>query len=310
MREQMFRALAAGILVPAAMWGQIGNIVVTNAASFRVGVPQPGSIGTVFCTGLSVNGIVSATGAPLPFSLAGVTVSIGGAPAPLFAVADLGGYQQVNFQVPLEAQFTAGYYSEVSGSTQVVVSQNGVQGSATVPVDTTTPGEFFRLGSTQYGVFQHVDYSLVTEESPALPGEIIIAYLTGLQTATPAVPTGQPAPADPLSVECDRTPTLSVNRHNLQLGPTSIYDPYNVDPGCIASYTQISGPITYIGLSPTSVGLFQINFTVPASAPAGDQPLILVWRRCWRFPGGITVCNPSDQLSSQPVLLPVGLGTH
>jgi uncharacterized protein (TIGR03437 family) len=301
----MIRALAAGILVPAAIWGQIGNIVVTNAASFRAGVPQPGSVGTIFCTGLSVSGIVAADHVPLPFSLAGVTVSIGGAQAPLFAVADLGGYQQINFQVPVEAQFTAGYYSEVAGNTQVVVSQNGVQGSVAAAVDTTTPGEFFQNGG--YGIFQHVDYSLVTKENPAAPGETIIAYLTGLQTATPTVPTGQPAPTDPLAIECDRTPALSVSQHILQLGSTSIYDPYDVDPGCISSYTQISGPLSYIGLSPGSVGLFQINFMVPANAQFGDQSLSLVWRRCSPFPGGTTVCSPSDQISSQPVLLPVGV---
>jgi uncharacterized protein (TIGR03437 family) len=309
MRQRIVLALAAGIMAPVAIWAQIGNIVVTNAASFRAGVPQPGSIGTIFCTGLSVIGTVAATSVPLPFDLAGVTVSIGGAQTPLFAVADLGGYQQINFEVPLEAQFTAGYYSlEVAGSTQVVVSQNGVQGSATAAVDTATPGEFFQLGG--YGIFQHADYSLVTKESPAVPGETIIAYLTGLETATPAVPTGQPAPADPLSVECDRNPYLSVDQHNLQLGANSIEDPYAVDLGCISPYIETSGTITYVGLSPGSVGLFQIDFAVPANARSGDQPLTLVWRKCSQFPGDILLCNPTDQLSSdlssQPVLLPVG----
>ena len=55
------------------------------------GLPAAGSIGTIFCTGLSVKGVVSAAGLPLPNSLAGTTVTIGGAAAPLFAVADLGG---------------------------------------------------------------------------------------------------------------------------------------------------------------------------------------------------------------------------
>jgi len=63
------------------------STAATNGASFQSGLPEPGSIGTIFCTGLSVAGTVSASGSPLPMSLAGVSVTVGGAPAPLFAVA-------------------------------------------------------------------------------------------------------------------------------------------------------------------------------------------------------------------------------
>lgn len=215
-------------------------------------MPQRGSIGTIFCSGLTVKGVVAATSVPLPLTLAAVTVTIGGAPAPLFGVADLGGYQQINFQVPLEAQFntesqlTADGTTRYITTTQVVISQNGAQGSATAPTDPTTPGEFFRLGAT-HGVFQHADYSLVTGQSPAAPGETIIAYLTGLPIATPPVPTGQPAPADPLSVVVLGRPTFRVDQLDLQLGTIPIYN----------SNIQGLPPIPYIGLSPVSVRLYQ-----------------------------------------------------
>jgi len=75
----------------------IQNIVVTSGASFQIGLPHVGSIGTIFCTGLIVKGVIPATTVPLPFTLAGVTVTVGGARAPLFAVAALSGYQQINF---------------------------------------------------------------------------------------------------------------------------------------------------------------------------------------------------------------------
>jgi hypothetical protein len=73
MKRQRLLALAAWILLPTAMPGQIGDIVVTIAASSRVGVPPPDSIGTIFYTGLTVKGVVAAKGVPLPFSLAGGT---------------------------------------------------------------------------------------------------------------------------------------------------------------------------------------------------------------------------------------------
>src|SRR5579862_9749978 len=114
--------LAAHILFPVAVWCQIGNILVTNGASFQPGLPPNGSIATAFCTGLNVSGVVLAPGIPLPTILAGVTVTVRGVPAPLFAVADLGnGCQQINFQVPQE-------FGTYPNGMQFVVSQNEFQG--------------------------------------------------------------------------------------------------------------------------------------------------------------------------------------
>ena len=195
MNKKPLVRLAAGFLLPIAGWAQISNIKVVSAASFGPGLPANGSLGTVFCTGLAVQGVVSAEKTPLPTTLAGVTVTIGGVLAPLLAVAELGGYQQINFQVPLEVPINA------DGTTQVLVGQGTVQGLTTASNDFSAPGEFFRDPVTQYGIFQHSrDYSLVTQANPATAGETIVAYLTGLPTAQPPVPTGQATPSSPLSV--------------------------------------------------------------------------------------------------------------
>src|ERR1035437_11089216 len=68
MKRSLWAVSAFSVLLPWMAWCQIGNIVVTNAARFRTGIPAPGSIGTIFCTGLVVTGIVSASGVPLPFN--------------------------------------------------------------------------------------------------------------------------------------------------------------------------------------------------------------------------------------------------
>jgi uncharacterized protein (TIGR03437 family) len=192
MRMRVSLIIVSCLFITTTMFGQIANIVVTSAASFQPGMPPPGSIGAVFCTGLQVNGTVSFSALPLLTSLAGVTVTIGGIPSPLFAVADVGGHQQINFQVPLEANFN------YDGTVAVAVAQGSAQGLANVKsayvvwasdYASVTPGEFFRVGGTQYGAFQHSrDYSPVTETNPAAPGETIIGYLTGLPPATPAPP--------------------------------------------------------------------------------------------------------------------------
>src|ERR1035441_306660 len=119
MRRQLWTTASLGALFACVAQCQIGNIVVTNAASFQLGMPPDGSIGTIFCTGIVIPGLVTAQSIPLPFSLAGVTVSVGGLAAPLFAVADLGGFQQINFQAPSELNLNS------DGLLPIIVSQNG-----------------------------------------------------------------------------------------------------------------------------------------------------------------------------------------
>src|SRR5258708_2251304 len=86
---------------------------ITNGASFISGLPQPGGLASIFVHGLSVSGIVQASGTPLPAELNGVSVFVDGKPAPMLAVANLPvanpvGMQQINFQVPFEVNWQGG----------------------------------------------------------------------------------------------------------------------------------------------------------------------------------------------------------
>ena len=66
------RIIVAIAACAVAGWAQIGNIVVTDAATFQRGVPWPGSIASLFCTGLTgIDGIVASDRYPLPLELAG-----------------------------------------------------------------------------------------------------------------------------------------------------------------------------------------------------------------------------------------------
>jgi len=253
----------------SAVNAQIGNVVVTSGASFEPGLPSRGSIASVFCTGLvGVEGVLQATSLPLPTQLAGVRVRVGGAPAPLFAVAALAGYQQINIQVPQEAAFG-------DQDAEVSVEQHAQQAVVKVPLRLSTPGDFFRWPGTNFGIFQHgADYSLVTPENPARPGEAVIAYLTGMRGTSPTVPTGQASPFDPLAV-VPQTFAGTVpgyyyeNYHYLRMGS---------DLAVSASQTNPS----FLGLTPGSVGVYQINFAVPASETGGNKQIMLVRRECLR----------------------------
>ena len=96
-------------------------------------------------------------------------------------------------------------------------------------------------------IAQHADYSLVTAANPAKPGEILIIYLAGMGTTSPRIASGYPTPL--LLVPVTVQPTITVDGQ-----------PAN---------------IAYAGLTPTGVGLYQINFTVPANARAGDLNLVV-----------------------------------
>jgi len=83
----------------------LGLSATVNAATYQQGV-APGLIATIFGTGLTrgVNGIVQASTPNLPYSINGTSVIVNGVPAPLYAVANVNGQEQINFQVPWEVQ--------------------------------------------------------------------------------------------------------------------------------------------------------------------------------------------------------------
>jgi len=168
-----------------------------------------------------------------PTTLAGTSVIIGGTEAPLYFVSA----GQINALIPYELSPGQTY--------QVIVNNNGAL-SAPAPLQTggVTPG--IAAYPSGYAQAEHgADYSLITEASPAKPGEYIILYLVGMGGTVSPVTSGQPLAGLDATVD---TPTVTVN------GETVTSIPYS-------------------GLTPTAVGLYQINMQVPPDAPNGDLTL-------------------------------------
>ncbi len=212
---------------------------VTNSASFAVG-GSAGALGTLFGQHLSVglSGVAQASSIPLPTTLAGTSVTVNGTPAPLLAVVNAGGSEQINFQMPWE----------VAGQSTVQVTvNNGVSSNAPVSVAVTAaqPG-IFVVDSAPDGAITHVGGALVTSSDPAAPGEVVVMYGTGFGPVNPAVITGQ-APAG-LSYTTLQ-PTITIGGL-----------PANVD---------------FCGAAPYFVGLTQLNITVPSGAASGANDLIV-----------------------------------
>jgi uncharacterized protein (TIGR03437 family) len=215
---------------------------ITNGASFAGGL-TPGSIVTIFGTRLTkdVTGIVLADSLPLPTQLAGTSVTIGGVPAPLFAVANVDGNEQINLQVPYEA---AG-----QGSVNVVV-KSPVASSPPVQVYVLPahPG-IFTVDGKAGAILHGADNSLVTVLNPAKRGEVVVIYATGLGPVSPRPATGAAAPgAEPLA-RTTITPAATV------AGKTSA--------------------VLFSGLAPGFAGLYQVNIRIPSDAGTGSLPVLI-----------------------------------
>ncbi len=247
LNSPLLKMLLGGCLCALTATAQITVTALTSAGGFVPGVPANGSLASVFCTGLKgIDGVVYATTYPLPTTLAGVEVKLGGWPVPILAIASYDGKQQINFQVPWENDHPD----------QVIITQNGDMGWLPTP----------RLGG--WGAFlvdangdvaaQHAnDNSLVTAQNPLHPGEWFILYATNLGYVMNRPETGMPALASPLSPL------------NFGTGPSA--QQFTVEmavPDANGSFDQsTAGSLTtnYIGMSPGLVGVYQVNARAPAA---------------------------------------------
>jgi len=192
-----------------------------------------------------------ASAIPLPNSLGGVSVTIGGFPAPLLFV----GAQQINLEVPWE----------VSGSeADIVVTVNGNALPAYhAKVASTSPAIFTTNSGIGQAIAINPDNSLAgmpntvpgTVTNPAKVGEALVILATGLGAVTPKVADGTNA---------EDGERLTVATPKILIG-------------------GVEAVVQFSGLSPQFVGLNQINVVVPKVA-AGVVPLQISM-------GGVTTSN-------------------
>lgn len=159
---------------------------------------EPGSAVTIAGTGFS-DGYFSAPSFPLPLSLGGAGVTIGGIAAPVLAVAPTAVTVQVPWEVP----------PSVSAQSTVLSVQTGATSSPFVSDSTVPPGDVevavargaFLTDPTSGNLLAvHGDWSsMVTADNPALPGEAIHVYGVGFGRVSNPPATGMPAPATPLA---------------------------------------------------------------------------------------------------------------
>jgi uncharacterized protein (TIGR03437 family) len=197
----------------------------------------PGQVVQIYGTNLAIQTEIAPV--PLPMSVVGTTVLIGGMVAPLFYVSP----SQIDAQIPFGLNPGSQY--------QVIVEVNASL-STPMPIQLDAFGPALANISGE-ALAEHLDGTLVTDASPAQPSEYVVLFLSGLGATTNPVPAGAitPSPSDPslLSIPLV-TPTMTLNGASI--------------------------PIVFVGLAPTAVGLYQIDFQVPATIQGGDLPLVVM----------------------------------
>ena len=221
---------------------------VVNGASFAAGAVAAGSIVSIFGVDLAA-GTEQAAELPLPTTLNGSTLRFNGSLAtPQF-------YQspgQMNVQVPWElaGQPEATLQAEAAGETSDEIA---------VSLTSYSPGLFSmtQRGSGQ-GAIRISGTGLLAATENAVPGaasravrrgEFLEVYATGLGPVTNQPATGAAASATDIS--------------HTTIMPT-------------ATIGGAEATVTFGGLAPGFVGLYQINMDVPQDAPSGGSVEVLV----------------------------------
>jgi uncharacterized repeat protein (TIGR01451 family) len=226
---------------------------VVNAAASGQAIPQivtPGSYVAIYGAGLSGNGSASAATIPLPNVLAGTELLLGGLPMPL----SYAGPGQVNALVPQSLNANATY--------QLVVWRGSTE-SVPVPIMVAAlqPGIFTldASGSGQ-GIVEIAGTTLLAgpQGSGMAPARRGTDYLTIFCTGLGPVsgPNGEPAPADGSAA------------------PTTFL--YQTTGKVTATVGGINAPVTFAGLTPTLVSLYQVNVQVPANTPSGKAVPVVI----------------------------------
>lgn len=215
---------------------------VVNAASFRTGNTAPGSIVSIFGRNLA-SGLQAAAGGQLPTVLLDTAVSINGTAAPLFSVSP----GQINAQIPFETP---------AGTVAMEVRRRAAGNArASIGVAAVSPG-IFVLGGEQGAIVTSTGEvaaragtldGIVTR--PASRGEVVSIFLTGLGDVANRPPSGAPTPGPPAFSETLLKPTVTIG--------------------------GVPGTVTFSGLAPFQVGVYQVNARVAEDTPSGSVAVTL-----------------------------------
>jgi len=174
----------------------------------------------------------------MPVALDGVGVTVNGKNAFIYYISPT----QINILTPPDA---------MPSSVAVQVTRGNTSSTPTMVTAAALSPSLFVINGGPYVVAQHSsDYSLIGPPSlypgsttPAKPGETVVLYANGFGPTSQAVLSG------------------------------AITQSGNLSPLPVVTIGGMAASVWYAAL--ISPGLFQLNVTIPANAPNGDNPLVV-----------------------------------
>jgi uncharacterized protein (TIGR03437 family) len=240
-------AIPVELTVAPAGLPQISMGGIINSATYAQEAVSQGDVVSIFGSQFAPAGTFAVNSStPLATTLAGTQVLVNNVPAPLYFVSP----GQINFQVPY------GLTPNALASVQVVASGNqGNTRSLNIVANSPRllPGFISGYGAIVNGADGSLTFPTGTAvpgftTHPAKPGDTIVIYGIGFGQTTPAAVEGQAAPGV--------APLESIK------SVTAIF-------GGGFNGNSVSAVPSFAGLTPTLVGLYQVNVAVPATTPLG-----------------------------------------
>jgi minor extracellular serine protease Vpr len=245
---QTFQATAGGFTIPftgrVIARPTLDNGGVVNAASNQLaGGLAPGSYISIYGVSMAdTTRFLSTPFLPLTMSNLSVAFEVPGTeirfPGRLSYVSP----GQINVQVPWE----------LAGRSQVAVSVNFgsfFSASRTVPLQNHSPALFEYVEANTDRIFAAAldqNNALITSNNRARRNQVITLYCNGLGPVSNRPATGDPSPSNPVATTI-ATPRVTIGGQE--------------------------APVQFSGLSPQSIGLYQINVVVPGNVGGGSQPV-------------------------------------
>ena len=151
---------------------------------------------------------------------------------------------QLNAQVPYDVPVDTQHQILEKRGDSIAVPE-------TLSVAAAQPGIFTKAqnGSGQGAIVKQDGVTLAEPGTPAVRGEVVIIYCSGLGPVSPPVVAGRPAPSSPLS---------------------GVVNPVTVSIG------GKEAQVLFAGLAPGFSGLYQINAFVPSDSDTGDTVEVVV----------------------------------
>lgn len=235
---------------------------IVNAASYQAVALAPNTIVSLFGTGLSFVtqgiGLEDLAGGVLPIELpgTGVHVLLNGLFAHIYYVSPT----QVNLLVP--SNFLPGRW-------KLQLVRDGFAGPAVwVELKDAAPGLF--LLEPGVAVASHSDFSAITEEAPARPGEIVVLWATGLGPTVPPLDYGQ---VPKRAAWIARIADFQVLLNGAAVPPSDVL---------------------YAGVAPYFAGLYQINLRLPDAVDPDPEVRLAVGGTI--SPGGVRLLvRPAEE---------------